>query len=107
MTWLPLKLGGRNEPRYWLTRETYNTEQAAERRVSEYLSPDYAKRIVTALGEKATLLWGNTTYVSKTVQRISAKRHDTIVYLLATDVYHDFLNDRKRQNAILTSIDGM
>jgi hypothetical protein len=52
MTWLPLKLGGRNEPRYWLTRETYNTEQAAERRVSEYLSPDYAKRIVTALGEK-------------------------------------------------------
>jgi hypothetical protein len=61
MTGLHLKLGGRNEPRYWLTRETYNTEQAAERRVSEYLSPDYTKRIITALGEEATLLRGYTT----------------------------------------------
>jgi hypothetical protein len=94
-------------PRYWFTRETCDTEQPALRRVSAYLSPDDTRRIIAALGEKAVGLRSDAPHVSKTVQRIDARRNKTIVSLLTTDVYGPSLDDRKRQQAMLAAVTGL
>jgi hypothetical protein len=81
--------------RYWLIRETYDSEAQAEKRVGEYMV-GYAERLAPD-GENRQLM------VSKTILRVDARRRASIVYLLVTDGFYTYLDDNN-QGKILDTV---
>jgi hypothetical protein len=74
--------------RYWLFRETYESEEKAEIRVKEYLT-NYTERLATS---------GMSSHmVSKLILRVDAKRRGITAYLLVTDGAYTFFDDKKRE----------
>lgn len=73
--------------RYWLLRETYESEARAEKRVAEYMT-NYEERLATQ---------GMSSHmISKTIIRVGARRRGAIVYLLVTDGAYTLYDDKGR-----------
>jgi hypothetical protein len=81
--------------RYWLIRETYDSETQAEKRVEEY-TVGYAERLAPDDPSRQLM-------VSKTILRIDARRRGSIVYLLVTDGAYTLFDDRS-QGKILDTV---
>jgi hypothetical protein len=77
--------------RYWLARETYDSEGRAEKRVAEYMT-DYTGRLATE-GESSHM-------ISKTIIRVGARRRGTTVYLLVTDGAYTLFDDKGRDKML-------
>ena len=80
--------------RYWLLRETYESEAQAEKRVAEYMA-GYTERLA---GEG-----GSSFEISKAIIRVGARRRGATVYLLVTDGAYT-LSDDKRRDKMLDAI---
>lgn len=80
--------------RYWLFRETYDSEERAEKRAREYQT-NYTERLAT---EQMT-----SFMISKYIIRVDAARRGTTVYLLVTDGAYTLFDDKNRDK-ILASI---
>jgi hypothetical protein len=83
--------------RYWLVRETYDSQEEAEKRVKEYMV-DYHERLATA--KKSSHM------VSKTILRVDARRRGTTVYLLVTDGAYTANDDKKQERILDTIVNG-
>ncbi len=81
--------------RYWLARETYESEDQAEKRVQEYLT-DFHERLATP--EYTSHM------VSKTIVRVGARRRNKTVYLLVTDAAYTLYDDRQQRDVMLSRL---
>jgi len=77
--------------RYWLARETYESEERAERRAAEYMV-GYTERL--AVGG------GSSFEISKAIIRVGARRRGATVYLLVTDGAYTLSDDRGRDKML-------
>ena len=80
--------------RYWLIRETYESQAQAEKRVAEY-KEGYSERLETEMMSRHM--------ISKTIIRVDARRRGTTVYLLVTDGLYT-ADDDKSQRKILDTL---
>jgi hypothetical protein len=77
--------------RYWLFRETYDTEERAEERARQYLA-SYEERLATS---------GMSSHmISKTILRVGVKRRGTAVYMLVTDGAYTLFDDKNREKIL-------
>lgn len=80
--------------RYWLFRETFDTEGRAEDRVRQYLN-NYEERLATPEMSRHM--------ISKTIIRAGVRRRGTVVYMLVTDGAYTLFDDKNREK-ILTAL---
>ena len=81
--------------RYWLLRETYKSEEGAEKRVAEYMK-NYTERLATP---------GMSRHVvSKSIIRVGARRRGTTVYLLVTDGAYTLSDDVKNREQLMDAL---
>jgi hypothetical protein len=73
--------------RYWLVRETYQTEERAAKRAAEYMA-GYTERLASAGASRHM--------ISKTIIRVGARRRGATVYLLVTDGAYTLYDDSGR-----------
>jgi hypothetical protein len=90
----PARIASNTYYRYWLFRETYDSEESAEKRVREY-QRGYTERLATQ--QMSSFM------ISKLDIRVAAARRGTTVYMLVTDGAY-ILSDDKNRDKILTSI---
>lgn len=77
--------------RYWLFRETYDTEERAEDRVKQYLA-NYEERLATPEMSRHM--------ISKTILRVGVRRRGTVVYMLVTDGAYTLFDDKNREKIL-------
>lgn len=77
--------------RYWLFRETYDTEERAEARVRQYLA-NYEERLATPEMSRHM--------ISKTILRVGVRRRGTLVYMLVTDGAYTLFDDQHREKIL-------
>lgn len=77
--------------RYWLLRETYDSEGRAERRAAEYMT-NYTERLATP--EMSSHV------VSKSIIRVGARRRGATAYLLVTDGAYTLSDDKNRDKLL-------
>jgi hypothetical protein len=80
--------------RYWLIRETYDSEAQAAKRIEEY-KEGYEERLTP----EDT---GRQSMISKTNIRVDARRRGSIVYLLVTDGAYTFFDDKSQRKILDT-----
>ena len=81
--------------RYWLLRETYETEGQAEKRAAEYMT-NYTERLATPEMSRHE--------VSKSTIRVGARRRGTTVYLLTTDGAYTLSDDVKNRERLMDAL---
>lgn len=79
--------------RYWLFRESYETEERAEERARQYLA-NYEERLATPEMSRHM--------ISKTIIRVGVKRRGTVVYMLVTDGAYTLFDDKSREKILDT-----
>jgi hypothetical protein len=77
--------------RYWLLRETYESEGRAEKRAAEYMT-DYTERLASAAE--------SSHMISKTIIRVGVRRRGATVYLLVTDGAYTLSDDKGRDKML-------
>ena len=77
--------------RYWLLRETYESEERAERRAAEYME-GYTERLAAG--------GGSSFEISKAIIRVGARRRGATVYLLVTDGAYTLSDDKGRDKLL-------
>jgi hypothetical protein len=77
--------------RYWLFRETYDTEERADGRLKQYLV-NYEERLATPEMSRHM--------ISKTILRVGVRRRGTVVYMLVTDGAYTLFDDKNREKIL-------